>query len=446
MISADPFADVEPDRGRVHQLNPRGDDPHRAWQLPVIDPSRWIGREPPQRRFIVDEWLARGSAAILAGEDGVGKSLLAQQLATCIAAGLPFLGLPVTKAAAMYVTCEDDEDELWRRQRHINARIGLDRDCFPVVLVSLRGFTDTALGGFDEHGRFHTSPLLDAIEQRALEFAVGFVGLDNVAHMFSGNENARRDVAGFCSVLDRLAMRTDAGVMALAHPAKATGSEYSGSTGWSAHVRQRWFLDRGEEHDSAARVLHKSKANYSTSGDEVRFRWHAWAFVRDAELGDDQRAELATTAQANAENDAFLRCLAERTRQRRAVTDTSGRNFAPAIFATMPEAKGLPKDRLSRAMDRLFRIGRIETAFLWRNTEKGRDVIGLREVVGGASDQSPNVTPNRPPITLPDRPQATAPIDPGHTPIHYVYDGRGLEGPPPASDPHPTAATGGVDA
>ncbi len=63
-----------------------GGDHPTAWALPLVDATQWIDREPPGREFVVDGWLARGTAALLVGEDGVGKSLLAQQLATCVAA------------------------------------------------------------------------------------------------------------------------------------------------------------------------------------------------------------------------------------------------------------------------------------------------------------------------------------------------------------------------
>jgi len=46
----------------------------------------------------------------------------------------------------------------------------------------------------------------------------------------------------------------------------------------------------------------------------------------------------------------------------------------------MPESKGLSRKRLEQAMDRLFRIKKIERGFLYRDTGEGKDIFGLLEV------------------------------------------------------------------
>jgi RecA-family ATPase len=354
----------------------------RAYELPLIDTAAWAGRNPPERRWIVDGWLARGTGALFIGEDGVGKSLLGQQLVTAVAAGRPFLGVDVVQVPALYLTCEDDAAELWRRQLSVNAMLQLPADAAPAFLASLAGVTDTMLGTFDADGRFSVSPMFLAIEALGKARGLGLIVLDNVAHLYAGNENVRREVAAFCSALDRLAIATDSTVMAIGHPNKA-GAEYSGSTGWSAHVRQRWFMERPADSagDRDARVLRKSKANYSESGTQIPFRWHRWAFVCPDDLPGEQAAELAAVTAASADNLAFLACLAERTKQQRAVSESVSSTYAPKVFAGMPQAKGAGQKRMQAAMDRLFAIGKIERATLpWTRDRKA--VEGLREVPG----------------------------------------------------------------
>src|SRR3546814_19737218 len=58
-------------------------------------------------------------ATYLTGPGSAGKSLLGQQLATCHALGRPFLGVDTRGGPALYITCEDDKDELHRRQAAI---------------------------------------------------------------------------------------------------------------------------------------------------------------------------------------------------------------------------------------------------------------------------------------------------------------------------------------
>jgi RecA-family ATPase len=362
-------------------IQPAPKEKEGPWQLPIIDTSAWIGREPPARRWIVKGWLARATGGAMFGEDGIGKSLLGQQLATCIAAGRPFLGLETTQAGALYLTCEDDELSLWQRQRAISKALGLPADCAPAMLSTVVGYLAAELGQFDEHGSFVPGAMFHAIVARAQSINAGLIVLDNIAHLFPGNEIVRRQVVAFLAAVDQLAMTCDASVLLLGHPAKAVGSEYSGNLGWSAHVRQRWFLGWGDPAlgDSDTRVLRKAKANLGKRGEEVEFRWHEWAFVIDEDLPDDTRAEIAKVAQLGHDNELFLLCLAEMTRQERNVSEKRSASFAPTMFAKMSESKGIGKERLEAAMDRLFRLGTIKRGTLpWKRDRK--EIEGLIDV------------------------------------------------------------------
>ncbi len=375
------------------EIEPSNDQPrHQSrapkqapdWELPIVNTAAWKGRLPPARRWIVQGWLARATGGALFGEDGIGKSLLAQQLATCVAADRQFLGLDVTKAGAMYITCEDDELSLWQRQRSINATLGLPLESAPAVLSTLAGHVAAQLGDFDGNGTFIPGAMFHAIARRAKSVEAGLIVLDNIAHLFPGNEIVRSQVVGFLTAVDALALECDAAVLLLGHPAKAIGSEYSGNAGWSAHVRQRWFLGYGdpESGDSDTRILRKAKANLSKKGEELAFRWHEWSFVRDEDLGNDLAREYAEIAKHNHDNDVFLACLKLRNEQRRPVSDAkASRTYAPKEFALMPEAKGVGAGRLEAAMDRLFRTSSIERATLpWKRDRK--PVEGLAECAG----------------------------------------------------------------
>ncbi len=348
--------------------------PAAGFQLPIVDVVKWIGAQPPDREFLVDGWLARGTAALLVGEDGVGKSLMAQQLATCIATGRSFLGLDVVQAAALYITCEDDENELWRRQRAINQMIGVPVDAGPVILSSLVGYMGVELGYYDQRDTFQLSPVAQGIVTAAKDRRAGLIVLDNLAHLFPGNENVRRDVAVFCAALERIAIDANATVLMLAHPSKG-GAEYSGSTGWSAHVRQRWFLERPDPNEGGSdrdtRILRKSKANYSVAGTEVECRWQDWAFIAPDTTRVGLYAGIQESAQAGVENEAFLRCLDAATERKRAVSHNQGVNYAPNIFARMPEGRGFKQEAFARAMERLLHLRKIEIdADLWQRSNR----------------------------------------------------------------------------
>ena len=352
--------------------------------LPLLDPGSWQGLHPPARQWALNEWIPARQATYLTGAGSTGKSLLAQQLATCIAIGRPFLGIETRHTEAIYLTCEDDADELQRRQIDICAAMGIELSALSgkLHLVSLAGVIGNELATFDVMGRMATSSAWHTLVATVKATGARFIALDNVAHLFAGNENIRNQVAAFCGLLNGLAAEADASVLFIGHPNKA-GDSFSGSTAWENQVRSRIFLDRPREADGSvidpdARTLARAKANYARNGEAVAFRWHQWAFVRDEDLPPDVGAQMSEAIAAAHENAVFLACLAERTRQRRPVSERSGRNLATVVFSTMPESKGLAKTRLEAAMDRLFRLGTIERGFLWRDKAEGRDVTGLR--------------------------------------------------------------------
>ena len=358
--------------------------------LPIINPMQWAGIDPPARRWLVEGWLAAGSGAFLTGDGGVGKSLFTQQLCTCIAAGESFLGLEVERTVALYLTCEDDAAELHRRQVAINAALGLTMADLAgrLHLVSLKGELGNELVSFDGGGQLQLAQRYRDLEATARQIGAGFVAIDNVAQTFNGNENIRIQVAAFCNLMDRLAMAIDGTVLFLGHPSKA-GAEFSGSTGWEAHVRQRLFLDWADEGKGAAgdrdgRVLKRSKANYSRKGAEVDIRWQAGAFVLEGMAGGGAVPSEEDERRQAREEAIFLDCLRVRLGQQRPVSESpNAANYAPKVFVGMPERGRVTKDALAAAMERLIRSGRIERATpespLWRGQDR-KPVLGLREV------------------------------------------------------------------
>jgi RecA-family ATPase len=335
------------------------------------DAAEWSGRQAPHRRFIIPGWIVRGAAGLLTGQEGVGKSLLGQQMMTCAAVGVPFLGLDIAPVKAAYITCEDPLDELWRRQESINRSmgIGMERIAGRLLLVSLKGHLGNELGTFDSSGRLSPTTRYRQIATKMLDFGANIATLDNAAHLFPGNENARHDVAAFLALLEQLSEMIDGAVLLLAHPNKQhaqgnkQGNEFSGSTGWSAHVRNRLFLDWANEDGEGnplgtdGRVLRKSKANYGKRGEEITFRWHDWAFVTDEQMGPDLAAQLELAARAAVENEVFLRCLDKSTKERRATSASrAAGNYAPRVFAQMPLAKGMSVEALERGLQQLLHL------------------------------------------------------------------------------------------
>ena len=406
-----------------------------AETIPLLDPAAWAGAETPAREWALYEMILIGQVTYLTGAGSSGKSLMGQQLATCIAVGIPFLGLDVRQGVALYLTCEDDADELHRRQKAICAALGVPLNALSgkLHLASLAGAIGNELATFDALGHMATSPAWERLRATVLACRASFIVLDNVAHQFAGNENIRNQVAAFLSLLNGLAAETGAAILLLGHPNKA-GADYSGSTAWENQVRSRLFLtiptdDDGAVPDPDARTLSRGKANYARNGEALSFRWHNWAFVRDEDLPPNLAAEIAANVQASADNEIFLRCLDERNRQERAVSESkASRTYAPKEFALMAESKRIGRARLEAAMDRLFGIEAIERGFVYRDMSEGKDRFGLRRTSADGHKNSADLTADLPLTPPADVPPTTRRPPQAHTRICKHIPGAAPEG------------------
>jgi RecA-family ATPase len=395
------------------------DVPTMRGDFPLIDIRAWETLETPSRSWVVGEWIPARQATYLTGPGASGKSLLAQQLCTCVSVGAPFLGMQTKQMPALYVTCEDDVDELHRRQVAICEALRVPISVLPrqLSLASLCGTLGSELATFDAAGHMEASEAFNRLRAALAATGARFVALDNVAHLFAGNENIRNQVAAFCGLLNQLAQSIDGAVLFIGHPNKL-GHSFSGSTAWENQVRSRLFMEIPKDDDGAARdpdlrVLRRDKSNYSKAGGLLEFRWHRLSFVRDQDLPVATAAHLAETAQAAADNAIFLECLALRNAQGRHVSERPASNYAPKVFSEMPESKRIGKKRLTDAMDRLFRGSLIERGEVGWDGNKRRATYGLRAKTT-AGRPAPNAAPDSAPSVQNEPPPTCS--EPRHEP------------------------------
>jgi len=347
------------------------DEPEKLFEnglpLPTLDLAALASIKPVAKAFTVERIAPVAEVTLFTGPGSAGKSLFSQQLATCAAAGVDCLGLKVIGGPAVYLTCEDDADQLhWRQEAICRAiRTPMASLAGKLHLISLRGALDNELGTFDKEGHLKVAPAYDRLVAMITETKATLAILDNVAHLFTGNENDRGEVTRFVNLLNRLAGETGASIILIGHPNKA-GDDYSGSTAWLNAVRSQVTLQHDLESD--VRTIAVGKANYAQKGDTIRFVWCDGAFVLEDALEPSQREQLVEVGKANSENEAFLRCLRARNEQgvERGVGASPGPSYAPSQFEGMAEAKGVKRQAMKAAMDRLFTIGKIETRVVER--------------------------------------------------------------------------------
>lgn len=374
-IIADAFRDVPAERDDKPQAT-NGHDKHAKVEpapqpLTFINIVLWSGVEPRPRQWVVPDRIPARNVTLLTGEGGVGKTLLMQQLSVATVIGRDWIGSMPEPGPVIFVTAEDDEDELHFRYHKIAQHYGVDfNELSGLHLKSLAG-GDAVMAAVNHKGIVQPTELFKQLERSALEIRPRWIGIDTAADVFIVDERSRTEVRQCISLLRGLALLVDTAVILLSHPSLAgihSGSGLSGSTAWNNSVRSRLYLkspkkkDAEDEDDdeSPVRILETMKANYSAIAEPVRLIWKNGLLLNEATPTPMQRMSMDAEAQS-----IFLALLARYNRQDMTVAAThTARNFAPVIFADMPEAKvlGRPSTRkrlLRVAMDALLERDRI---------------------------------------------------------------------------------------
>jgi len=388
------------------------DQPREPEPLPCADLQAWDGTTPRPKAFIVAPFFPKGEITSWDGDGATNKSTGGQQLATCRAAGVPFLGLDVEPGKTLYVTAEDDFDRLHWIQAHICEALGVSVASLAgkLFLSSVRGSLNNELATFEHDGRIRPTPAFARLKATLQATGADLLILDNKAHLFAGNENDRAQVTAFINLLYSL----NVPIILIGHRNKS-GDTYSGSTAWVNAVRSQVVSERPDPLDPDARTLTLGKANYARQGAELRYRWHNFALWLEDDLPADTRAEIADCVRINGENERFRACLAACTERRRAVSHHKGSNYYATIFAGMAEAKGLKRDAFERAFERLLAIGEIEIdAKLWqRENRVWKYGIRATEKCTDPPAPTPSTDPHRTSRTDPHAPTPLYPADMG---------------------------------
>jgi RecA-family ATPase len=322
------------------------------------------GKPVPPREWLVEGLIPARNVTMLSGDGGTGKSLLSLQLAVSTALDRDWIGRVVGKPGhALYLTAEDEEQELHRRLDDVTRAEGVALSDLHRLHRKSLASENALLAMLDRQSNMLVpTPLYERIDKEMGDICPSLLVLDTLADLHSGNENDRAHGRQFIGLLRALALGHNCAIVLLAHPSLtgiSSGTGLSGSTAWNASVRSRLYFERvtddGYEADPDARRLTNKKANYGRTGEEIPLHWKGGVFVADeAPTGLDR-----TAASAKAER-VFLKLLQQFEDQGRKVNHAGGQTYAPKVFAANPGAEGVTKRALGQAMERLLVSGRIE--------------------------------------------------------------------------------------
>lgn len=357
------FAAMEAQMGkhRVEHPVPPDEPKTSGGRSCFYDAASLKGKPIPPRQWLVPDLIPQKTVTLFSGDGGTGKSLLALQLAVAVTTARAWLGRASGDGSVIYMSAEDDSDELHRRLDDIiRADNRTYNDLKGLTLRSLAG--EDALLAVDSQVSLMQSELFKELDRRAGDDAPQLIVIDTLADVYPANENDRAKVRQFIGILRGLALKRQCAVLLLGHPSLTglnSGSGMSGSTAWNNSVRSRLYLsritDNGFEADPDRRVLTTMKANYGRIGGEIHMKWSNGVFV--AEQSEQGLDALAANAKAQR---VFVKLLEELTAQGRQVNHAGGTTYAPKVFSEHPENEGMTKRALRTAMESLLASGKIE--------------------------------------------------------------------------------------
>jgi hypothetical protein len=350
-----PFAEFdEPAAAAVAEEGEEGKKPKR-------EPLNWAVLKDatlPQREWAIPHWLGAGYVTLLAGPGGVGKSLLAQQMASALSVGDEFLE-PIERSRRVLLWAgEDDKDELWRRQVAIAQLAGRDLDEYSDLFIESYAGRDCTLASA-VFGQLEPTRILTELAEQVADYDIDVVFLDNIARLFGGNENERHHVTLFVNLVAGACTqrKKSTAIVLLGHPAKAEGSEWAGSTAWEAAVRSRWFFGRTlpdaaqdeQPGDPNRRYLSRRKSNYSAL-DARQMRYDMTRHVLVMEAGVEPERALHSGRAEHLVIEALQALVAQ------GVSTSDGRKSPQFLPKVMVERKLATRSQIPALTDALYRL------------------------------------------------------------------------------------------
>jgi RecA-family ATPase len=215
---------------------------------------------------------------------------------------------------------------------------------------------DTVFAVPDRTGIMRPTQLMNSLAAAIEGAAPVLVVVDNVAATFAGNQNDRVMVRSYVNIWRAIARGpSNPAVLLLDHPSLSgltNGSGRGGNMDWRNAVRSALYLrpaDDKAEADRGVRILETAKSNYGPAGNPLRLQWGEGGL--QLEHAPSSLHRLAKDSECD---ETFLRLMDERNGQGRPVSDKSGRNYAPAVFAGLDNNGGFTRQAFAKAMERLF--------------------------------------------------------------------------------------------
>ena len=187
--------------------------------LPPFRSLKEQSKDPPKLSpELIGGILREGCKMIITGQSKAGKTCLSQNLAVCIAEGLPWLGrFQCAQGKVLYINLEVEEASLYQRFRFMYKAMGIemtDKGGENIIPWNLRG---------------HAAPM-DKLAPKIIRRCRNTgpykaIILDPLYKVQQGDENSAEAIMRFCNALDKIAHETGAAIIYDHHHPKGDARE-----------------------------------------------------------------------------------------------------------------------------------------------------------------------------------------------------------------------------
>jgi len=341
--------------------------------LVYVDIAKWIGAPVPLRDWAVLNRVPARNVTVLSGTGGIGKTILAMQLAAAVVLNREWFGVIPDQGPVTFVSGEEDEQEMHRRFADIIQHLDVSyQDLINggLHLIDKAG-RNAMLACPNPSGMLVTTPLLNQLSADAQRLKPKLVILDNRNMVYGGNINDPTQVSSFINTMRGFAIDANTAVILILHPSLAgmaanIDSSHQGLAGvmnWHDMPRGRLYFNRikttdDKEIDKDLRQLVCKKNNYGPDDETITLRWQTGTNGSGVFIMKPKPNSLEAMAENQKVEELFLSSLQRLIDQNRGPFShkKKSNNYAPAVLADLPEIKNanIKKLALAQAMDRLI--------------------------------------------------------------------------------------------
>ena len=232
----------------------------------------------------VEGLLTEGALSVVYGPSNVGKSFFALDLASCVAASIPFADREVEGGSVLYVALEGSHGA--KNRVSVLKRMGRD--------LSNLAFTFAPISLYEEGGASFVIEISSEIEE-LLGKPVKMIIIDTLSRaMAGGDENSPVDMTTAIQNIDRIRQRTDCHVMVIHHSGKDASKGARGHSSLRAATDTEIEIEKIDE-----RKIERASLAKNTKQRDLDCSTHIPFQLEVEELGKNKRGRAVTSCKVN---------------------------------------------------------------------------------------------------------------------------------------------------